>query len=323
MSDGERGFHFDFTAKLVVTGIIMVVLIVSLLWVANSWVTASQGHALLIVDLRSHEVNDPIMGPAGGLYADGFARMIGLQQVVDIYYETDKVEMWTEWRQEGANYVETGRGDYPAVITLSKDGLAIEVDILVRWSLDPNGLVQLYKNYPNLNWKDIGINSIIREKVRDVVSGYSAIDIISQRQKISSDITAAVQKGLSEDTVFSSVVKSIVVDLRNIDPSVEFVKAIERKLAAEQAKLQAEFEYERALTLAKADAESKVIIANGTREAISTIISITGNSNSTEIAELYMYLMTLQNIAPNVKFLIVNMGQGTTPIMFPMNSTTP
>ncbi|MEM2912545.1 MAG: SPFH domain-containing protein [Candidatus Bathyarchaeia archaeon] len=305
-------------------GIIIILLMFALIggiWAANSWVTIKQGEAILIVDATKsgeEKVSEPILGPVAGFYVDGFKRMIGQQYIVKIYYATDSVSMWTEWKQDASGrWVEADRGDYPAIKTLSKDGLEIEVDILVRWSLNPNGLKALYLKYPNLNWKDIAINSIIREEVRDTISHYTAIQVIENREVIANALSQAIKEGLLEDETINMVIQDIVVDLRDIDPSLEFVSAIEKKLAAEQAKIQAMFEYERQITLAKAEAESKIIIANGTKEAINTIVSITGETNATRIAELYLTLEAMKTIAPNTKQFIIIFGQGT-PIVYPI-----
>jgi regulator of protease activity HflC (stomatin/prohibitin superfamily) len=175
-------------------------------------------------------------------------------------------------------------------------------------------------NYPSKNWKTVTIASIIREETRHTISNFTAIEVIEKRAAIEESLNQAIRQGLlGESSLAGAIVESTLeVDLRDIDPSLEFIRAIEAKLAAEQAKIQAQFEYERALILARAESESMIIVANGTREAIDTIVSITGETNSTRIAELYLTVEALKTIAPNAKNFIVVWGSGQTPIVYPI-----
>ena len=121
-------------------------------------------------------------------------------------------------------------------------------------------------------------------------------------------------------------------DLRNIGYPAKYTSAIEDKLVAEQQKIQADFEKQRILVLANAtaqeviikasgEAEAKVIEANATQQAIQAVLEPLGQSgNETRIAELYLWVQTLQKIAPDIDILIV--GNEGIPIMIPTNSTS-
>ena len=95
------------------------------LWAANSWTSLGVGEAMFIVDKSNGTISEPILGPAAGFLLDGFKRIVGLQYPIFIYYQIDSVGMWSEWKMEGGNFIESARGDYPAVKTLSKDGFNI------------------------------------------------------------------------------------------------------------------------------------------------------------------------------------------------------
>jgi len=110
--------------------------------------------------------------------------------------------------------------------------------------------------------------------------------------------------------------------------------AIEAKLVAEQAKMQAEFEREKILILANAtaqeaiikaqgEAQAKMIIANGTRQAIQMAIQAAGVTNSTRIAEIYLWVEALREIAPDIDVLIITTGEDGSPLIYqlPSNST--
>lgn len=307
--------------KSVLVPSVLIIIVLGVIFVGvvalNSWVSVGVGDAVLIVDATTGTIGDPILGASAGFFVNGFLRLAQLQYPVYIYYQMDSIGMWTEWTKEGG---EASRGEYPAIMGISKDGLEIEVDVLVRWSLNPDRVKSLYERYPGKNWKDVAIASIIREEVRHTISNFTAIEVIEKRATIEESLNQAIRTGLlGEPSLEGAIVESTLeVDLRDIDPSIEFVKAIEAKLAAEQAKIQAQFEYERALTLARAEAESKIIVANGTKEAIDTIVSITGETNSTRIAELYLTVEALKTIAPSAENFVVIWGAGETPVVYPI-----
>ncbi len=314
----EEGFRVPWKGLGV---IFLILLIIGGIYVVTSWFSIGQSEALLMVDAGSHTVSLSTTGPATGLLVNGFSRIFGFQQPVVIYYGMDSVNMWTEWTETTPGvFVEKARGDYPAINVLSKDGLPIDVDVQVRWSFKEAALVELYKRYPRIDWKDAAINSIVRRVLRDTVGSYSAIEIIEKRQEIGEVLQTNMRASLVSDPTLEGVIeeKNVVVDLRDIDPEINFVKAVSQKLAAEQAKFQAQYDYERGMILARLEADQKLVIANGTRDAINTIVSITGETNSTRIAELYMQLEAYKQIAPNAKNLIIIWGQDQVPVVLPI-----
>jgi regulator of protease activity HflC (stomatin/prohibitin superfamily) len=121
---------------------------------------------------------------------------------------------------------------------------------------------------------------------------------------------------------------NVEVDLRDIDPPIDFLQAIEAKIAAEQAKLQAEFEREKILILANAsaaekiitaqgEASSRLIIANGTAESILIIARDTG-MNATELTNLYLTLEALKEIAKTTQNFVVILGQDNLTYLIPV-----
>jgi len=220
-------------------------------------------------------------------------------------------EMWTD--------NETGeRGEYPAIHVLSNDGLDIEVDILIRHSLDPARLNELYRSYPDLRWEDRVISSVVREDVRDVVSQYTALQIIEEREIISTVMRNYIYDSLIEEPSLHNALINIEIDLRDIDPPLKFKEAIEAKLTAEQQKIQAEFERGRTLVLANATAQkaiieskgmatAKIIQANATKEALYMIFSVAPEANATEVLNLYLFLQEIKHL--NIPIIIAQGGQ--------------
>ncbi|MBD3207209.1 hypothetical protein GF319_12830 [Candidatus Bathyarchaeota archaeon] len=229
--------------------------------------------------------------------------------VYKIYVATDSIHMWSD---------ATGQGDFPAVESLTKDGLKVDVDITVRWSIDPNYAGDLYTRYPRLDWKDRAIIPIIRETVRNLLVNYTAIETIELRQAIGTVLKQQLRDAFNSEPSLQDAITLDAVNIRKIALPTTFVEAIEKKLAAEQLAIAAEFNKTRQLVLAEANAESaikkaegqaqsRLLLANSTREAILIISSSNPDLNSSELTKLYLYLETLRDIAESGKgqFIVV------------------
>jgi regulator of protease activity HflC (stomatin/prohibitin superfamily) len=279
--------------------------------------TVGVGYGVTLVDPIGKTVSDPITGPAWFLKAPWVSD-------IPIYYALDSVGMWKEGDLQG---------EFPPITPISQDGLRIEVDILVRWSLDPVKLSALYQRFPNLDWKDRVVSSVIRETGRDVIGQYTAIEVIENRSAITKVLSEEIVAALYAEESLLDALMNVEVDLRDIDPPVEFLKAIESKLAAEQAKLQAEFEREKILILANAsaaekiiaaqgEAESRLIIANGTAESIRIIAADMG-MNATELTNLYLTLEALKEIAKTTGNFVVILGDEGLTYLIPLGEEQP
>jgi regulator of protease activity HflC (stomatin/prohibitin superfamily) len=266
-------------------------------------VNVGVGHAVILVDPVSKSISDPVIGPTFLLRAP-WAR------AVDIYYATDSFSA--------------------TIPCFSSDQL--EIEVLVRWSLDSAKIKALFSNYPNLNYKEKAVQSILEEIIRLITKNYTALETIEFREVVKNQIELAVRQEIENESSLAGSLMHFELDLKNIGYPSKYTSAIEDKLVAEQKKIQADFESERILILANAsaqefiiraagEAEAKVIEANATREAIELVLSSVGQSgNVTRIAELYLWVQALQKIAPEVNILIV--GAEGVPVMIPTNSTT-
>lgn len=276
-------------------------------------------------------VVDPVMSTVSA-QGDGVTARYFLKapwaSVIQVYVATDTVNMWTDVDPQ------TGRttyGDFPAVPCLTKDGLGVEVDITVRWSLNPSQVVELFKRFPGRDWKDSAIIPIIRRVVRDSTVKFTAMQTIEQRENVGVELQTLLAKELAREPSLANAVMLGAVDLREISLPAAFVKAIEAKLASEQLAIAAEFNRTQILVLANASAAAQVIeaegaatarilIANATAESLRIIAGESG-MNSTELTFLYLTLEALKDVAKTgkVTFLIVTGEAGTWILPIPQN----
>jgi regulator of protease activity HflC (stomatin/prohibitin superfamily) len=263
------------------------------------------GHAVIFVDPIAGSTSDPILGPTYAIKAPWVT-------AVDIYYATETFE--------------------DVIPSFSSDQLEMQIEVLVRWSLDPEKIRDLFTNYPNLNYKEKAIESIMEETIRLITKNYTALETIEFRNVVRDQVEVAVIQELDTESSLAGALMSFELDLKNIGYPEKYTSAIEDKLVAEQQKIQADFERERILILANAtaqeiiikasgEAEAKIIEANATREAIELVLESVGQEgNQTRIAELYLWVQALQKIAPDIDILIV--GADGIPVLIPTNSTT-
>jgi regulator of protease activity HflC (stomatin/prohibitin superfamily) len=285
---------------------LILILLASTIFGLSMVISVGVGHAVLLVDPLTKSTSDPIVGPTYVMKAPWVT-------AVDVYYATDSFE--------------------DTLACFSSDQLEMQIQVLLRWSLDPEKLRTLYQNYPRLNYKQAAIESIMAETIRLVTKNFTALQTIEFRDIVRNEIESAVRQEVTTEPSLAEALVRFEFDLRNIGYPAKYTSAIEDKLVAEQQKIQADFERQRILVLANAtaqeviikasgEAEAKVIEANATKQAIELILEPIGQSgNETRIAELYLWVQTLQKIAPDIEILLV--GTDGTPVLIPANTTTP
>ena len=285
---------------------LVLVLFLSVVFVLSMVISVGVGHATILVDPLTKSTSAPILGPTYVVKAPWVT-------AIDVYYATDSFEA--------------------TIPCFSSDQLEMQIQIMIRWSLNPDKLNDLYRNYPRLNYKETAVESIMAETIRLVTKDYTALETIEFRETVRNQIEEAVLQEIKRQTSLAGTLVNIEFDLRNIGYPPKYTSAIEDKLVAEQQQIQADFERQKILILANAtaqeiiikasgEAEAKVIEANATKEAIELVLQPVGQSgNQTRIAELYLWVQTLQRIAPEVDIMIV--GSEGTPVLIPANPTNP
>jgi regulator of protease activity HflC (stomatin/prohibitin superfamily) len=263
-------------------------------------------YAGLLVDPWGRTVSEPMIGPIT------FGLKTPWQYLVTFYLGTQIIDMWTD--------IEDPKkiGDYPTVHCNSKDGLWIDVDVTIRFHLIPSRVRELYLNYTALDWKEKTVAPIMRRAIRDIVSEYTAIQVIEKRAEIAGRLTDVLQTTLNEQPSLNQAIHIEGVDLRDIWLAEEFQAAVNAKLAAEQMMIAAQFNATQVIIMANATAEamirqawgiseSNLMIANATAKAIQEIAEQTG-MNSTEVGRIYLQMILLKEIAernPNIRFVVL------------------
>jgi regulator of protease activity HflC (stomatin/prohibitin superfamily) len=145
------------------------------------------------------------------------------------------------------------------------------------------------------------------------------VQTIELRDQIGLEIEQELISAINNAESLKGAIINIEVDLRNVGLPAKYTSSIEDKLAAQQLKIQAEFEAERKIILANADAqalliganataEQKIIDGQGIREAIDVLVAehSIADEDYMEFLDLYVYLKTLETLAENenVNFIV-------------------
>ncbi len=289
---------------LIVFAVVLIVL--AIIFALTMVVNVRVGHAVVLVDPISNSISDPILGPTYAVKAPWVT-------AVDVYYATDSFE--------------------DIIPCFSSDQLEMQIEVLLRWSLNTSRIRDLYRSYPNMNYKEKAIESILEEIIRLITKNYTALQTIEFRDVVRNEIETNVLGELETEASLAGALTGLEFDLKDIGYPAKYTSAIEDKLVAEQQKIQADFERQKILILANAtaqeiiirmtgEAEAKVIEANATKQAIELVLNSVGQGgNETRIAELYLWVQALQKIAPEVEIFIV--GTDGIPVLIPKNLTTP
>ena len=296
---------------LVVIGIFIAVFFLTM------WVNVPVGNAVLMVDPVGGTIGNPILGPTWATKAPWVTP-------VQIQVSVDTIGMWGSGGDPTA--------DFPTVNSFSRDQLEMGIDIMVRWRLDASKVKVLYENLPQKNWKNDIIASIAREQVRIVTKDFNTIETIERRDFVAQTMRDAIWNKLSSSAPLAGAIIDFEFELRNIAYPARYTSSIEDKLVSEQQKIQADFQRQIVVINANANAEkitieatananATIIEANATREAIELVLDAAGADpgNETRIAELYLVVQTLQQIAPDIDMLI--MAPDGTPILLPSPSS--
>ena len=142
--------------------------------------------------------------------------------------------------------------------SVSKDLQDTHSTIAVNYHMLPEMASWVYQNI-GTEYKERIIDPAVQEVVKAVTARYTAVELITQREKVRSEIKDSLNQRLSGYNIFVDDFSII-----NFKFSQQFTQAIESKQTAEQFALKAQRDLERI----KIEAEQKVAQAQAEAEAL-------------------------------------------------------
>ncbi len=209
--------------------IIAIIALIVIIVVANCFTVVKPGHSGVVVTLGS--VNQTVL--AEGLHV----KIPFITQVVQVDNRVLKTEV--------------------AAVSASKDLQNVYSTIAINYRVNTAASATLYQNV-GLDYDNIIVKPAIQECVKAVSANFTAEELITNRQMISSQMEAAIAEKINP---FGLSIE--VFNIINFEFSEEFNKAIEEKQTAQQNALKAEqdlarikIEAEQTIEQAKAEAEA-------------------------------------------------------------------
>ncbi len=179
----------------------------------------------------------------------------------------------------------------------SRDAQTMDIQMTVQFSISPTAedLTKIAKEYGSLESLTNRIQSVAIEKTKGILSKHKAMNdetdktgIIENREQVGAEVTTAVREALE-----GYCVNVNTVVLTNIDFTNAFEKIVEEKMIAEQEKLRAQYEKDKAiikaeqdLEVAKRAADAKLYQAQQDAEAQKAIALAEAVATSSKIAKL-------------------------------------
>ena len=136
----------------------------------------------------------------------------------------------------------------------SSDAQTMDIDMTIQYQIASDKVADINMQYGSLKLLENRIGSIAIEKAKSVLSSYKAMDIIAKRAAMSPEVESVIKNAIGEE-YFVNIVAIVLTDITFSDA---FEAAVESKMIAEQAKLQADYENEKKVAQAAAEAEAKL-----------------------------------------------------------------
>lgn len=169
----------------------------------------------------------------------------------------------------------------------TSDQQPVKVSLTVRYNIQTDKVAEVYEKYSHDGDLSSYVQTAAQEVFKAVTAKYTAPDLISQRAKVSNDISIALKAKLSQ---YGANV--INIDMRNFAFSDSYMAAINQKVTQEQLRLAAENK----VKTVEAEQQAKVVTAQAEANAMKAKADGDAYANLT-IAKAKAEALKIQNDA--------------------------
>ena len=196
----------------------------------------------------------------------------------------------------------------------SQDLQDVATTIALNWRLEPGQAAEVYKTL-GLDYINRIAAPAVQETIKQVTARFNAEDLILRREEVKAEITQNLSIRLLERGIITET-----VSITDFQFSSTFIAAIEAKVAAEQAVLEATNKLERVKVEAEqAEAEAigaanaRIARAEGEAEYIRIVTEaqVAANESIAEslTPEVLQYIL-LDRIGADIEVMVIPSGQG-------------
>lgn len=163
------------------------------------------------------------------------------------------------------------------------DTQPVKVSLMVRYSISLDKVAEVFEKYSHDGNLASYVQTATQEVFKSVTAKYTAPDLITQRSKVSSDISATLKTKLA---IYGAQV--INIDMTNFSFSDSYMNAINSKVTQEQLRLVAEnklktVEAEQKQKVAIAEAEASAAKAKADGEAYANLKIATAQADAIKV----------------------------------------
>jgi regulator of protease activity HflC (stomatin/prohibitin superfamily) len=197
---------------------------------------------------------------------------------------------------------------------ITNDLQDVSTTIALNWKLDPGMTAEVYRTL-GLEFIDRIAAPAIQETIKQITAQFNAEDLILKREEVKNAITESLANRLRERGIITEL-----VSITNFQFSETFTAAIEAKVAAEQAVLEATNKLERVKVEAqqreaeaRGEADARIAKAIGEAEYIRIVTEaqVAANQAISEslTPEILQYIL-LDRLGEDIKVMVIPSGQG-------------
>ncbi len=197
---------------------------------------------------------------------------------------------------------------------ITNDLQDVSTTIALNWKLDPGMAAEVYRTL-GLEFIDRIAAPAIQETIKQITAQFNAEDLILRREEVKNAITESLANRLRDRGIITEL-----VSITNFQFSETFTAAIEAKVAAEQAVLEATNKLERVKVEAqqreaeaRGEADARIAKAKGEAEYIRVVTEaqVAANQAIAEslTPEILQYIL-LDRLGEDIKIMVIPSGQG-------------
>ncbi len=196
----------------------------------------------------------------------------------------------------------------------SSDAQPMTLELVVQYQIQTDKVIEISKNYGDLKMLENRIETVSINATKSVLAQKQAMNIIETRQTISSAVEDAIKTAINDD-YYVNIITAVLTD---IDFSDAFEKAVEDKMIAEQEKLKAQYENEKAIAKAEADLaiakkEAEAILERAKQEAMAKEELAKAEANALKEIQTVWDTMDAGTKEAMIKKLAIERWNGATP----------
>ena len=196
----------------------------------------------------------------------------------------------------------------------SSDAQPMTLELVVQYQIQTDKVIEISKNYGDLKMLENRIETVSMNATKSVLAQKQAMNIIETRQTISSAVEDAIKTAINDD-YYVNIITAVLTD---IDFSDAFEKAVEDKMIAEQEKLKAQYENEKAIAKAEADLaiakkEAEAILERAKQEAMAKEELAKAEANALKEIQTVWDTMDAETKEAMIKKLAIERWNGTLP----------